>query len=130
MGKQKIKPFDPNMGEKIAEMLRPSMGDQIPSDRAAIKRIAKATADDFYAVTSSQVMADGAVESLQGNAIIYTGYEWRARMNSGSSQYLSIGTVSKDGNSGSGRFMVNGQDEVGLDYELTDLEEDEQQEQG
>lgn len=72
--------------------------------------------EDFYAVTSSQIMADGTVESLQGNAIVYTGYEWRARVSSGSSQYLSIGTVSKDGNNASGRFMVNGQDEVGLDY--------------
>jgi quinohemoprotein amine dehydrogenase alpha subunit len=75
-----------------------------------------ATGDDVYAVTSSQVMADGSVANLQGNAILYTGYEWRARLNSGDAQYLSIGTVSEDGNNGTGRFMVNGQDEMGLDY--------------
>ncbi len=75
-----------------------------------------ATGNDFYAVTSSQIMADGTVESLQGNAILYTGYEWRARLNSGSSQYLSVGTISEDANRSTGRFMVNGQDEVGLDY--------------
>ena len=31
-GKQKIKPYDPTVGQQIAEMLRPSMGEQIPSD--------------------------------------------------------------------------------------------------
>lgn len=36
-GKQMIKPFDPDMGQKIADMLRPNMGDQIPSDPAEIK---------------------------------------------------------------------------------------------
>ena len=31
-GKQKIKPYDPDVGKQIADMLRPSMGDQIPTD--------------------------------------------------------------------------------------------------
>ena len=31
-GKQKIKPYDTTVGEQIAAMLRPSMGDQIPTD--------------------------------------------------------------------------------------------------
>ena len=31
-GKQKIKPYDPTVGKQIADMLRPSMGDQIPTD--------------------------------------------------------------------------------------------------
>jgi peptide/nickel transport system substrate-binding protein len=31
-GKQKIKPYDPTMGKQIADMLKPSMGDQIPTD--------------------------------------------------------------------------------------------------
>ncbi|MBZ9922555.1 ABC transporter substrate-binding protein, partial [Mesorhizobium sp. BR1-1-7] len=30
-GKRKIKPYDPTMGQQIAEMLRPSMGDKVPS---------------------------------------------------------------------------------------------------
>lgn len=38
-GKRKIKPYDATIGKQIAEMLRPSMGDQIPSDP---KDIAKA----------------------------------------------------------------------------------------
>ena len=31
-GKRKIKPYDPTVGQQIADMLRPSMGEQIPSD--------------------------------------------------------------------------------------------------
>ena len=30
-GKRKIKPYNPNIGKEIADMLRPSMGDQIPT---------------------------------------------------------------------------------------------------
>jgi peptide/nickel transport system substrate-binding protein len=35
-GKRTIKPYDPTIGQQIADMLRPSMGDQIPSDPDAI----------------------------------------------------------------------------------------------
>lgn len=35
-GKRKIKPYDPTMGKQIAEMLRPSLKDQIPSDPGEI----------------------------------------------------------------------------------------------
>jgi peptide/nickel transport system substrate-binding protein len=38
-GKQKYKPYDPTVGQQIADMLRPSMGEQIPTDP---KEIAKA----------------------------------------------------------------------------------------
>lgn len=37
-GKQKIKPYDPTVGQQIADMLRPSVGDQIPSDPADIAK--------------------------------------------------------------------------------------------
>jgi peptide/nickel transport system substrate-binding protein len=38
-GKRKIKPYDATVGKQIADMLRPSMGEQIPTDA---KEIAKA----------------------------------------------------------------------------------------
>ncbi len=37
-GKRKIKPYDPTIGKQIADMLRPSMGAQIPSDAKEIQR--------------------------------------------------------------------------------------------
>ena len=36
-GKSKHKPYDPNVSKQIADMLRPSMGDQIPKDDKEIK---------------------------------------------------------------------------------------------
>lgn len=35
-GKSKVKPYDPSVGKQIADLLRPSMGDQIPSDPGVI----------------------------------------------------------------------------------------------
>ncbi|QEL27166.1 ABC transporter substrate-binding protein (plasmid) [Bosea sp. F3-2] len=35
-GKSKFKPYDPTVGKQIADLLRPSMGEQIPSDPAVI----------------------------------------------------------------------------------------------
>lgn len=35
-GTSRFKPYDPTVGRQIADMLRPSMGDQIPSDPAVI----------------------------------------------------------------------------------------------
>ena len=43
-GKQKIKPYDPTVGQQIADMLRPSMGDQIPTDPKADRRQRSAAA--------------------------------------------------------------------------------------
>ena len=37
-GKRKIKPYNPAVGREIAEMLRPSLGDQIPKDPKAIAK--------------------------------------------------------------------------------------------
>ncbi|WP_342363669.1 ABC transporter substrate-binding protein [Terrarubrum flagellatum] len=37
-GKRKIKPYDPTIGKQIADMLRPSMGEQIPTDPKEISR--------------------------------------------------------------------------------------------
>jgi peptide/nickel transport system substrate-binding protein len=37
-GQKVIRPYDPTIGQQIADMLRPSMGDQIPSDPEAIDR--------------------------------------------------------------------------------------------
>ena len=35
-GKKVIKPYDPTIGQQIADMLRPSMGDEVPTDPAEI----------------------------------------------------------------------------------------------
>jgi peptide/nickel transport system substrate-binding protein len=37
-GKSKVKPYDPNIGNQIADMLRPTMKEQIPTDPAEIRK--------------------------------------------------------------------------------------------
>ena len=37
-GKRKVEPYDPTVGKQIADMLRPSMGEQIPADPKEIAR--------------------------------------------------------------------------------------------
>jgi peptide/nickel transport system substrate-binding protein len=37
-GKRKIKPYDPTVSKQIADMLRPSMGDQIPTNLGEIRK--------------------------------------------------------------------------------------------
>lgn len=37
-GQRRIRPYDPAMGQQIAAMLRPSMGDEIPTDPATVTR--------------------------------------------------------------------------------------------
>ena len=37
-GKRKIKPYDPAVGKQIADMLRASMGEQIPTDPTQIAK--------------------------------------------------------------------------------------------
>jgi peptide/nickel transport system substrate-binding protein len=37
-GRRKIKPYDPTVGRQIADMLRPSMGDLIPTDPEGIAK--------------------------------------------------------------------------------------------
>ena len=40
-GKRKIKPYDPTVGKQIADMLRPSMGDQIPSSADGDRQVVR-----------------------------------------------------------------------------------------
>ena len=76
---------------------------------------------DNYAVSTPLNMANGVTRQMAGNAIIYTGYEWRARLTDDQGTLLSIGTISEDGNSASGRFMNIVQDEIGADFQAVKI---------
>jgi quinohemoprotein amine dehydrogenase len=62
-------------------------------------------------------MASGVSVRLDGNAIVYTGYELRVRasgvVNNVQQQWLLVAAISEDGNSWSGRVMRADQDEIG-----------------
>ena len=67
-GKRKIKPYDPTVGKQIADMLRPSMGDQIPTDP---KDIAKAFGRGWW-----KPDPQAATELLERAGFAKRGNEW------------------------------------------------------
>ncbi|MBL28620.1 MAG: quinohemoprotein amine dehydrogenase subunit alpha [Rhodospirillaceae bacterium] len=74
--------------------------------------------EDQYAMSLTARYADGTEEVLVGSAILYTGYEFRARLSGGEGgDMLMIGTVDENGNMGSGRAMLADADEIGSDYQ-------------
>jgi peptide/nickel transport system substrate-binding protein len=66
-GKRKIKPYDPTVGRQIADMLRPSMGEQIPSDP---KEIAKSFGMGWWKPDpqAAQELLEKAGYAKRGNA--------------------------------------------------------------
>ena len=67
-GKRKIKPYNPEVGKEIAEMLRPSMGDQIPKDP---KEIAKSFGTGWW-----KPNPQAATELLQAAGFTKRGGDW------------------------------------------------------
>jgi len=74
--------------------------------------IAKSGADR-YTVTYALADADGKPIQGAGNAIVYTGYEWRGTGKLGSEDVREVYAVSNDGNTIEGRWFVATSDETG-----------------
>ena len=68
-GKRKIKPYNPNIGKEIADMLRPSMGDAIPT---AADDIAKSFGRGWWKPDPA-----AATELLQAAGFTKRGNEWQ-----------------------------------------------------
>src|SRR5262249_6525101 len=67
-GKRKIRPYNPNAGKEIADMLRPSMGDQIPTAPADV---AKSFGRGWW-----RADPQAATELLQAAGFTKRGSEW------------------------------------------------------
>ena len=72
--------------------------------------------NDMYSASATLNSAMEQGTQLSGSAILYTGYEFRARLTDGTRTFLSIGALSEDGNTSTGRYMDANQDEIGLDF--------------
>lgn len=68
---------------------------------------------DKYAVKMDMAYADGTKVSGSGNAIVYTGYEWRASLRLGDEDVLQVLALSDGGNALSGRWFLEAQDSLG-----------------
>lgn len=74
----------------------------------------KASAEkDHYTLDMKINYANGKEEQASGDAIIYTGYEWRATVKQGDDEVRQIFQLSPDGQSLSGRWHKVGVDSLG-----------------
>ncbi len=73
------------------------------------------TGADLYSVSLEIAYANGETASGSGNAIVYTGYEWRARLDLGGEPVRQVFALSGDGNELSGRWFLEEQDALGGD---------------
>lgn len=71
-------------------------------------------ADDTFKVRMAGRFADGSPFAGQGDAILYTGYEWRASLKVGATRMRQV-LMARDGHM-LGRMFEAGHDERGLDF--------------
>jgi len=72
------------------------------------------TADgDNYKLSINTIDSDGNAAESTGSAIVYTGYEWRARAGKGDSASLQVMAMSEDGNQMSGRWYDENNEALG-----------------
>lgn len=69
--------------------------------------------DAGYGVTLDMQYASGEQQTLKGNAVVYNGYEWRARLGSGDNAMLQVFAVGGQGSELSGRWFMQSSDAVG-----------------
>lgn len=73
----------------------------------------QAKGGDNYSVTTALTFADGAKVSRSGNAILYTGHEWRASTRGADGRARQVMSVAADGKSMSGRWFYRDNDVIG-----------------
>lgn len=69
--------------------------------------------DDHYTLDMQIHYANGKSEAAQGNAIVYTGYEWRGTAKQGDLQVAQVFQLSADGKKLTGRWHEVGVDSIG-----------------
>jgi len=71
---------------------------------------------DRYTVAYDLVFADGRKIAASGEAILYTGYEWRGSVRFGTDDVQEVYALSADGNELTGRWFLAERDEIGADF--------------
>lgn len=68
---------------------------------------------DNYRLNMQLIYKGGKKESAEGEAVVYTGYEWRASLKQGVDDVRQVFTLSPDGQTLSGRWHKVGVDSIG-----------------
>ncbi|MGI9335225.1 MAG: quinohemoprotein amine dehydrogenase subunit alpha [Gammaproteobacteria bacterium] len=74
-----------------------------------------ASGDDAYDLKLAIGYADGEQVSGSGSAIVYTGFEWRARVTLGDQAWLHVAALDENGNEMSGRAFLADADSLGAE---------------
>lgn len=74
-------------------------------------------ADQGYDTELTLRYADGSGVSGSGRALVYTGYEWRGRLDLGDEDIMQIFALSEDGQSLDGRWFPADNDAVSADFQ-------------
>jgi quinohemoprotein amine dehydrogenase len=83
--------------------------------------IAGSDEDGHYSITTTLNYADGSKVEGTGDAILYTGYEWRGRLIQGNEPVLQVLTVAEDGQSIGGRWFLEEADSIGAEIRMVRL---------
>jgi quinohemoprotein amine dehydrogenase len=92
---------------------RPGWGDY-----EGLARIVEKSPDE-YSLTLEISYANGKSQKGSGEAIVYTGYEWRGSLTQGDEQVRQVFTISEDGNHLRGRWHLKEVDALGGDWRGT-----------
>jgi quinohemoprotein amine dehydrogenase len=79
------------------------------------------TEDEFMTVARYVSARGGAAVERRGQAVVYTGFQWRGRSAAGEDTRREVMSVERDGPTISGRWFSGAYDEKGLDVTLTRL---------
>lgn len=90
---------------------RPGQGDYTGSMQL------KALGKDRYKVRYELAYANGKRVDGSGEAIIYSGYEWRGDASLGDEKMRSVFALSADGGKMAGRWFLRGADEIGASFD-------------
>ena len=77
-----------------------------------------ATGADRYSIQLNLTYTDGQTVSGEGSGILYTGYEWRARIQLGDESILQVLALSEDGQEINGRWFLADNDALGADIRM------------
>lgn len=78
---------------------------------------AEEASQDNYTLTFTGEYANGEKVSGAGEAILYSGYEWRANLNVGDESYKQVLAMDKSGNELNGRMFQRNQEPLGIDLQ-------------
>ena len=112
---------------QAAEKVSPAGAWRVTGHRPGVGRYTGSAAiiandADNYSVQLSLTYADGRTVKGEGSGIVYTGHEWRARLQLGDETILQVLALSEDGQEIAGRWFLADNDALGADIRMVRMD--------